>query len=135
MNCAESGLGFLAEVFEDDVADRCGDDRDGEVLDGEDVGEGDGESFAGAIGAVEFAHEEVGVEEEDDERDFDDRMADFGGEARFLGVFRHGDEGRNRGWSGAGRAAAFLCRDWSGYNFDFMSCGAGIWAESPAVCR
>ena len=94
VNCAECGLGFLAEVFEDDVADGCGDDRDGEVLDGEDVGEGDGESFAGAIGAVEFAHEEVGVEEEDDERDFDDRMADFGGEARFLGVFRHGDEGR-----------------------------------------
>ena len=116
VNRAESGLGFLAEVFEDDVADRCGDDRDGEVLDGEDVGEGDSEGFAGAVGAVEFAHEEVGVEEEDDERDLDDRVADFGEEARFLWVWRHGDEGGNRAWSGAGQAAAFLLLGWQGAN-------------------
>ena len=63
-------------MFEDDVADEGGDDADGEVGKGEDVVEGGGEGFAGGIGAVELAHQEVGVEEEDDEGDFDDGVED-----------------------------------------------------------
>ena len=80
-------LGLLAQVFEDDVADGCGHDGDGEVLDGEDVGEGDSEGLAGAVGVVELAHQQVGIEEKDDERDFDHRAADVGEEARLLRVF------------------------------------------------
>ena len=75
---SQERLGASAEVFEDDVADGGGNDGDGEVLDGEDVIEGDGEGFAGSVGVVELAHEEVGIKEEDDERDLDDRAADGG---------------------------------------------------------
>ena len=63
-------------MLEDEVGDGGGEDGDGEVGDGEDVGEGDGEGFAVAIGTVELAHQEVGVEEEDDEGDLDERTED-----------------------------------------------------------
>ena len=65
-------LEFSAEELEDNVADEGGEDGDGEVGEGEDVGQGEGEGLAVAGGAVELAHEEVGVEEEDDEGDLDD---------------------------------------------------------------
>ena len=65
------GLETFAEVFEDDVADDGGDEADGEVGGGEDVGEGEWRGFAGGVGTVELAHEQVGVEEEDDEADLD----------------------------------------------------------------
>src|ERR1039457_5109584 len=87
---------FSAQVFEDDVADGCGDDGDGEVLDGEDVVEGDGEGLAGAVDAVELAHQQVGIEEEDDERDLDDGAADVGEETRVFGVLSHGMRAGNR---------------------------------------
>jgi hypothetical protein len=77
-------------VFEDEVGDGGGKDGDGEVGDCEDVGEGDGEGFAVAIGAVELAHEEVGVEEEDDEGDLDERTQDVAAEARGLWGCGHG---------------------------------------------
>src|ERR1039457_61945 len=80
-----AGLGFSAQVFEDDVADGCGDDGDGEVLDSEDVVEGDGEGLAGAVDTVELAHEQVGIEEEDDERNLDHRTADVGEQAATRG--------------------------------------------------
>jgi len=86
----DAGLGAFAQMLEDDVADGRGDDGDGEILDGEDVVEGDGEGLASAVGAVEFAHEEVGIEEEDDERDLDDRSADVGERRDVPGVLGHG---------------------------------------------
>ena len=39
----------------------------------EDVVHGKGERFALAVGGGELAHEQVGIEEEDDERDLDHR--------------------------------------------------------------
>ena len=93
------GLEFTAEELEDDVADEGCDVGDEEVWESEDVGEGQGEGFAVSGRAVEFPHEQVGIEEEDDERDLDDRAADFGEETRFLGVMGHGDEA---GIGGAG---------------------------------
>src|ERR1017187_8413104 len=86
-----SDSGLFAQVLECDVADGCGDDGDGEVLDSEDVVEGDGEGLAGAVDTVELAHEQVGIEEEDDERNLDHRTADVGEEARVFGVLSHGD--------------------------------------------
>jgi len=70
------GLELLAEVLEDDVADGGRNDGDGEVLDREDVNQGDGEPLTWATGAVELAHQEVGVEEEDDESDLEQRTQD-----------------------------------------------------------
>src|ERR1039457_5628447 len=123
---------FSAQVFEDDVADGCGDDGDGEVLDGEDVGEGDGEGLAEAVDAVELAHQQVGIEEEDDERNLDHRTADVGEQARVFGVLSHGDVGGKRACPVAGRAAAFLCRDWLGYSIDFIPWRGEIWVELAA---
>ena len=65
----------------------------------------DGEAFALAVGMVEFAHQEVGIEEEDDERDFDDRATDVGEEATIFGVLGHG--GRDNFPAECG------CRPWS----------------------
>src|ERR1039458_1066841 len=91
-----SDSGFFAQVLECDVADGCGDDGDGEVLDSEDVVEGDGEGLAGAVDTVELAHEQVGIEEEDDERDLDDGAADVGEETRVFGVLSHGMRAGNQ---------------------------------------
>jgi hypothetical protein len=71
-----SGLEAFAQVFEDDVADEGGDEADDEVGSGEDVVEAGGEGFAGGVGVGELAHQEVGVEEEDDESDFDNGAED-----------------------------------------------------------
>jgi len=93
-------------VLEDEVGDSGGEDSDGKVGDGEDVAEGDGEGLAAAIGAAELSHEEVGVEEEDDEADFDERAQDVAEEARRLWGRGHGTillrsrrMGRWRGWT------------------------------------
>jgi hypothetical protein len=83
-------LEFFAEVFEDDVADEGGDDGDEEVLAGDDVVQGDGEGLAGAVGGVELAHEEVGVEEEDDERDLDNGPKEMAESTRLSWLFGHG---------------------------------------------
>jgi hypothetical protein len=83
-------LEFFAEELEGGVADEGGEEGDDEVGVGEDVGEGGGEGFAGGGGAVELAHEEVGVEEEDDEGDLDDGAKQSGeGPVRF-GIAGHG---------------------------------------------
>jgi hypothetical protein len=71
-------LELLAEELEDEVACEGGEDSNGEVGEGEDVLKGEGEGLAGSGVAVELAHQEVGVEEEDDEGYFDERTPDRG---------------------------------------------------------
>ena len=78
-------------MLEDEVSDGGRKDGDGEVPYGEDVEEGDGEGFSTAIGAVELAHKEVGVEEEDDERNLDERTQDVAEGAGRLRITRHGN--------------------------------------------
>ena len=73
--CLDMWLGALAQVLEEDVADGGGGDGNGEILEREDVVQRDGEGLARAVSAVEFAHQEVGVEEEDDEGNLDHRPA------------------------------------------------------------
>ena len=81
---------MFAEALEYDVADGGCDDGDGKIPDGEDVVKGDGEGFTGAVGTVELAHQEVGVEEEDDECNLDERAQDVAEGARGLWVRGHG---------------------------------------------
>ena len=90
-------LELFAQVFKDDVADRAGEDGDGEILEGEDVVQGDAEGLACAVGTVELSHQEVGIEEEDDETDLDYGPPDVGGEADVLGVLGHGLMVQNSG--------------------------------------
>ena len=80
-------LEFLAEMVKDDVGDQSGNYGDTEIRGGENIVQGEGEGFAGAVGASEFAHQEIGIEEEDDEADFNDRSPERGG---FFGAGRHG---------------------------------------------
>jgi len=86
---SRAALELLAEVFEDDVADDGGEDGDGEVLAGDDVVQGEGEGLASAVGAVELSHEEVGVEEEDDEGDLNHGAQERAEGARDSGLAGH----------------------------------------------
>lgn len=63
-------------MFEDDVTDRRGGDPDHEILPGEDISECEGKAFALTIGAGELTHQQVGIEEEQDEGDLDGRPSD-----------------------------------------------------------
>ena len=83
-------LEFFAEVLEDDVADQGGEDGDGEVGGGEDVAQGEGEGLAAACRAAKLSHEEVGVEEKDDEADLDERAQDVAERARRVWGRGHG---------------------------------------------
>ena len=85
----EWGLEAFAQVFEDDIAGDGGDEGDGEVGKGEDVVEGVGEGLGVGVGAGELAHEEVRVEEEDDEGDLDDRFGDASEQRSGFGVVGH----------------------------------------------
>jgi hypothetical protein len=88
--CAVACLELFAQALEEDVADGGRNDGDGKVLDREDVNQGDGEPLTWAIGAVELAHQEVGVEEEDDESDLDQRAQDVAEGARGQWAWGHG---------------------------------------------
>src|ERR1700682_4271477 len=65
-------LDSIAQRFDHDVADQRGDERDDEVDGGDDVVDGPEEASAsGGPGAREVPHDQVGIEEKDDEADFD----------------------------------------------------------------
>jgi hypothetical protein len=81
---------FAAKGFEDGVADHGGCERDEEVGGGEDVVEGEGKAFGGSGGSGELAHEEIGIEEKDDEGDFNDRAQKRGERAAFCRGGLHG---------------------------------------------
>ena len=91
------GLELFAHGFEDDVADEGAEEGYGEVGWGDDVREGVGEG-AGVGGAGELAHEEVGVEEEDDEGHLDGGAGEGEQEAVAPGDERH--EGMIEDWAG-----------------------------------
>ncbi len=80
----------LAQVLEDDIADGAGNDGDGKVSGGEDVEQGHAEALADAAFPVELPHQEVGVEEEDNECHLDDGPPEMGDEAAIFGVVGHG---------------------------------------------
>ena len=71
-------LEFFAEEFDDEVADEGSGEADGEVGGGEDVVQCRAERFVLTASPVELAHKEVGVEEEDDEADLNQRAQDGG---------------------------------------------------------
>ena len=71
------------------MADDGGEECNGEVGWGEDVAEGEGEGFAAARGAVELSHEEVGVEEEDDECNLDGCAEEAAEAARRVWIWGH----------------------------------------------
>jgi hypothetical protein len=77
---AVTNLEFLAQVFEDKIADQCGDNGDGEVGNSEDVDQSHCQSLAVTVGGGELAHQQIGIEEKDDKAGFDDRTPE-GGEA------------------------------------------------------
>jgi hypothetical protein len=62
-------LEISAQEFEYEIADECGEQADGEVLRGKDIAQREGQGFTSAVGGVKFAHQEIGVEEEEDEGD------------------------------------------------------------------
>jgi hypothetical protein len=101
------GLEFTAEELEDHVADEGCDVGDEEVWESEDVGEGQGEGFALSGRAVELPHEQVGIEEEDDEADFDDSAEEFGERAGRSGLAGHGCMVQKCGSTSSGKLHSF----------------------------
>jgi hypothetical protein len=83
------GLEFLSEVFDDYVADQAGDDGDIEIGGRKNVFDGEKEGLAVAICAGEFAHQEIGIEEKDDEADLDHRPPKRRQFVRLSGVVGH----------------------------------------------
>jgi len=83
-------LELFTQEFEHDIADEGGDEGDDEIRAREYVDEGEGEGFAVGVGGGELAHEEIGIEEEDDERDLNDRPPEGGETAAICGDARHG---------------------------------------------
>jgi len=95
-----TGLDLLAQVLENYVADERGDEGDYEVGGGEDVVKSEGHAFAAGVGGGKLAHQQVGIEQEDDECDLD-----------------YGPENRDTEWTiwGAGLHGIFMVSrtEWS----------------------
>ena len=83
-------LEFLSQMLKHDVADEGGDERDNEVRHGQDVVECVSQRFSLTVGDGEFAHEKVGIEEKNDECDFDDGSPDGAARPGSISVVVHG---------------------------------------------
>jgi hypothetical protein len=64
-----AGLEPLAQLLEHYVPNECGDEGDYEVGGSEDVVESEGHAFAVGVGGSELAHQQIGIEQEDNEND------------------------------------------------------------------
>ena len=73
-----TALEFLAQMLEHNVADERGDEGYYKIEAGEDVVESEGHALAVRVGGGELAHEQIGIEQEDDERDLGDGPEDRG---------------------------------------------------------
>ena len=71
-------LQLFAQELEDPIADEGADQGNEEVRGRDDVVQGKGEGLALAVDARELAHEQIGIKEEDDKRDFDQSLARAG---------------------------------------------------------
>jgi len=83
------GLEFFAQEFKRDVADEGGDEGDDAIRAREYVDKGEGQSFAVGVGDGEFAHQEIGIEKKDNERDLNDRPPEGGETAAICGDAWH----------------------------------------------
>jgi len=74
-------LKHLAQRFKDHIADQSGDESDEEVGACNDVVEGEGQGLAVPAGNGKLTHQQIGIEEKDDERNLDDGAEGAGGGA------------------------------------------------------
>jgi len=80
---------FLAQEFEDHVPDQRRTQGDGEIRSGEDIVEGEGQGLSLSGHAVEFAHQEIGIEEKDDKDDLNHCRAQRGQSSPGIRVHCH----------------------------------------------
>jgi hypothetical protein len=76
-------LEAFPKEFENGVPNQAGYDGDYEIFRCENVQDCDGQSFAAFVGAREFSHQEIGIKQENDKADFDERPPDRGKPSRF----------------------------------------------------
>jgi hypothetical protein len=77
-------------MFKDDVANESGDERNDEIRQGQDVVEGVSQGLAATAGDGEFAHQEIGIEEKNDESNLDDRPQNRLQASIICGAWSHG---------------------------------------------
>jgi len=83
-------LQFLSQMFKHDVADEGRNERNNEIRLRQDVVEGVRQRLALTVGDGEFAHEKVGIEEEDDECNLNHRAQKRLQESAAGGIRGHG---------------------------------------------
>ena len=68
----------LAQGFKKEVSDQGGHNGYQKVRAGKNIVQGERQSPSSSVGSVEFTHQEIRIEEQDDERNLDDRPQDRG---------------------------------------------------------
>jgi len=85
----EAGLNSLSEVLKNEVADHSGDGGNSEIRGGEDIPNSESESLFVAICMLEFAHQQIGIEQEDDETNLNQRPPNWGQLSGRVRIRRH----------------------------------------------
>lgn len=81
---------MLAKKFKDYEADQPRNDGNCKIREGENVVDGEREGFPLSIGASEFTHQEIRIEEEDDKADFNSGSPNGGRLMRVIVIRGHG---------------------------------------------
>lgn len=80
---------FLPQELKNEMANEGRGKANGEVRNGENINKGRLEGLRLSRGAAELAHKEIGIEEEDDEADFDESPQNRRGATWLVGTMGH----------------------------------------------
>jgi len=80
----------FTQGFEDEVSDQGGNNGNQKICASKNVDQGESQSLSSSIGSVEFTHQEIRIEEEDDERNLYGRPQDRGEFPWAFWILRHG---------------------------------------------
>jgi hypothetical protein len=81
----DASLNFLSKIFKNYVANQSGNDGNSEISKGEDIPDGESQPFSLTVCISKFTHQEVGIEQEDYETNFNQGPPNRG---QFSGLFR-----------------------------------------------
>jgi hypothetical protein len=74
-NLRHNSLQLLAKIFKDDIPDNARNDSDTQIRQEKNILDGKRKTLAVAVGPREFAHQKVGVKQENDKADLDNDLS------------------------------------------------------------